>query len=125
LSNEITLRLRSVGEMHTPSGEEHSEDRNLSPDPIRALILRIGVGPDPQIAALPIVDAFTRDQTLRADIRRGRQPFARPLDWPAGRRIARARVPITVERDPVARTRPRRIGATDGHSGPIRDTEDR
>src|ERR1700752_4460880 len=64
LPNEIALRLAHIGEVHAPAGQEHVHDPNLPADAVGPLLAGLVVGADPQIAALAVADALSRNQPL-------------------------------------------------------------
>src|SRR5207248_8041006 len=111
--------------MHAPAGQEHAEHAHLAADAVGPFLARLVVGTDPQIAALAVVDAFGGDQAFGADEGGGWRALGRPADRSAGYRLARARVPIRIERHPIRGARARRVDATDRHPGLVGDAEDR
>src|SRR5438270_7199397 len=80
LADEVALSLVYVGQVHAPAGQEHAEKAHLAADAIRPFLARLVVGADPQIAALAIINALGRYQSLGADERRRRRAFGRPGD---------------------------------------------
>src|SRR5207237_192211 len=75
--------------------------------------------------AQAVVDAVGGDQAFGADDGGGRRALGRPADRSAGHRLARARVPIRIERHPIRGARACRVDATDRHPGLVGDAEDR
>src|SRR4030095_6851508 len=66
LAYQVPLRRVDIGKVHAPAGDEEAQGANLAADPVGALVLRVGIGTDREIAARPVIDAAAGDETLGA-----------------------------------------------------------
>ena len=72
MADEVALGGVDVDQVHSPAGKEKAQGADLAADAVGALVARVGVGADRQIAARAVVYAARRDQPLGAQ-ERGRR----------------------------------------------------
>ena len=81
------MRFRNVGKVHAPAGNEHAEHSDFTVDAVGALVLRVGVGSDGEIAERAVIDAAARDEPIGLKKRRWRVALGRPVDGTSRHRL--------------------------------------
>src|SRR5213592_1089315 len=64
LPDQVAERDLHVGKMHPPTRKKHAEDGDFAPHAVGALVVRIRVGPHPQIASFTFTDALGRHEAF-------------------------------------------------------------